>query len=141
MMFNEQAIILREICNGIMFIGAVVMIGIFAHYIWRRSRERDRWYRDIAVQAAGAISVLLLGHSIRAGASWMEFLWLDIGWDNSFWTAAIDIFLAATILTVMGKMLMVFAFSPYRWRWHLTLGTAVVAIALPIAVALIVWAQ
>lgn len=138
MMYTDETIVLREICNGMMAVSAVILISVFAVYVIRYSRAARGWYNDIGVQAAIAVIILMVGHLIRAFSSWMEFLWLDLGWPQGFWVNAVGVFVAATIFTVAGKVLCAFAFAPYRWRWHLTVFIAVVSIAIPLIVAALV---
>src|SRR4051812_27538742 len=101
--FETTAVIVREVCNGIIFCCAAVMLYVFGNFIWVARRDKDEWHTDRAVWAAGAIGVLLAGHMLRAGSSWMEFLWLDMGWDNAIWTDALTLFLASIAFIVVGK--------------------------------------
>lgn len=136
-MFDDETVLLREICNGIMCMGAIWMIAIFVPYIYRRVRTEPGWYSDIVVQAAIAIIVLVLGHLVARFAGWMQFLWVDMGWDADYWANASDIFLTATVLTVLGKMMNVYAFSVWRWRWVMTGLALSTSIGIPLAVAAI----
>ncbi len=140
-MFGEGSVILREICNGIMCISAVMIIGIFIHYVWRGIRENPHWYRDPVIQSAGAIIILLTGHAMRAFSGWMQFLWLDIGWDPDFWANSMDIFVVATALIIGAKLLMVSIFAPGRWRALLTNSALVFSIGIPVVIALVVAEQ
>ncbi len=138
-MFEEKAIILREICNGIMFIGAIVMIIIFMDYILRMRREwPEVWSKDIAVRGAAAVVILMTGHALRAFTSWMEFLLRHLGHNPEWLTNALVLFLMATILIVLGKMSIIFAFSRYKWRWYWTIGASVVSVTIPVLIAVLV---
>lgn len=137
-MFDTDTIIVREVCNGAIFITGLAVLAIFANHIRNVYKESGDWYRSVDVHAAAAIILLVLGHVIRAGASWMEFLWSHMGWDNDFWANTIEIFLLATLLIVLGKELIVFEFTPKKWRWPFTIGTASLAVLIPLIMALIV---
>jgi hypothetical protein len=137
-MFTDYSILLREICNGIMCVSAVVLVGIFTDYILRRWREDSaRCFKDSAVQAALAILVLLCGHAIRAFSGWMQFLWMRNDMDPDFWANAVELFLTATVLIIAGKVMMIYTFAPVQWRWK-ALVVTVIALAVPIVVAILV---
>lgn len=145
-MYTEQIIILREICNGIMFLSAVlVMTIVFVTYVVRQynrgewlgvdGKPVDHWYQDIAVQAAGAFIVLMIGHAIRAGSSWAEFFWLRHGWGFGGWVDLLAIFIAATGFTLAGKLLVTFAFTKRRWGWWLVFFVGGMSISIPLLVS------
>jgi len=136
-MFNETSIILREVCNGMMFVSAFILIVLFASFLWREvARDKHCWVRDPVCQSAIVIILLLVGHGIRAFAAWMQFLWMDIGWDADFWTNSIELFIAATVIIVTAKQFMVIVFSSEKWRWPLTALTLVLTVVIPMSVAL-----
>lgn len=136
MMFTETTALLREICNGIMFFSAACLVLLFIHYIVHRTYWRPWAFMDsAAVQAAAAIVVLMLGHSIRAFSGWMQFFYFGQGWDPTYWANAALPFITATALIFLGKLLIIFAFAPYRWRWLLIAATASVSILVPVALA------
>lgn len=137
-MFAENSIILREVCNGIMFISAVIIVGIFLHYVWTATNNDRNWYKNPVTQSAGAIILLMTGHAMRAFSGWMQFLWMDIGWDPSLWSNSVDLFIVATTLIIGAKVLMIFIFSPIRWRTFLTNTALLLSIGIPAAIALAV---
>lgn len=136
-MFDEQAIVLREICNGIMFLSACTLIGIFTHYIWAGASKNRLWYKDSSNHAAAAIVILMAGHATRAFSSWMEFLFADLGWDNSLWINSLYLFTIATALIISAKLLMVYTFAPTRWRALLTWTALAASVGIPGLLALI----
>jgi len=121
-----------------MCVSAVVLILIFSDYILRQCYKNSaECLRDNAVQAALALLVLLLGHAIRAFSGWMQFLWMRSDWDPDFWANGIDLFLAATVLIVTGKIFMIYIFVPHKWRWT-ALFTVTCAVTVPVLVAILV---
>jgi ABC-type glycerol-3-phosphate transport system permease component len=138
--FTEQTIMLREFCNGVLFLSAVMLIVIFARYIIHEC-GLSGWHnchKDIAVQAAAAIVILMCGHAVRAGSSWMEFFWERHEWPGGWWSKnTLWVFLTATALTLTGKMLITYAFVPWRYRWHLVAFVATVSIAVPLVVLMV----
>src|SRR5512144_1404769 len=98
-MFTEHTVHVRELWNGVMCLAALAVTFVFIHYIWTAT-GRKGWYDDVGVQAAAAISVLMLGTSLRSFSLWMEFLWLDAGWENTFWASGTALFLTFTALIV-----------------------------------------
>lgn len=138
-MFTEQSVHLRELGNGIMFISAICMIAIFSYYLVARFRIQGwKCCRDLASQAAASIVILMAGHAVRAGSSWMEFIWTDVGWNNDFWANSVIFFTIASGLIIIGKMLIIFAFSSYYWRWHITIGAGAISLFIPLIVLLLV---
>lgn len=136
-MFTETSVLVREICNGVMCVSALMVIAMFVHYIVQRCCERPGSFWDSpAVQGATALAVLMTGHAIRAFSGWMQFLFLDHGWNPLYWANASLPFLAATAMIVGGKMLIVYTFAPYHWRYWLIAGAAFLSVVIPVAVAL-----
>lgn len=144
MEWDATTIEFREVCNGAMFISAVIMMGIFACYFYRNRRIiRDWWRGNLThraqeawntMQAAVAIIVLLSGHALRAGTSWLEFLWSDMGWEPNVWVSTYEIFAVATALTILGKVSMIYTFSPLRCRNLIVSGTLLCAFGIPLLV-------
>lgn len=132
---TDQAIVVREICNGIMAISSLILIGVFVNYIVEKCRVIPYCYNDLGVQAAAAIVVLMIGHAIRAISSWLEFLWARFQWPEGPWTNTLAVFIAATAFTLAGKILVAYAFSPDRWKWLLAGFIAATAIGIPLTVA------
>lgn len=130
MMFSDKAILMREIGNGIMFLSAMCTVFIFAWYIWDYHKELG--WRDRTIIAATSICVLMTGHAVRAGPSWMEFLWADLGWDPHVWTSRLEFFFTATVLTILGKLWVDFTFSKYNYRWPIFAFISIFSIGLPI---------
>lgn len=138
-MFPNYTVLVREICNGIMFVSAVLLIMIFVDYIFRSCQSDRDCFRDSAIQAAISLIILMLGHAIRAFTGWMQWLSIRNEWATDIWIDEINMFLVATVLIVLGKDLMIYTFTPYRWGWRLGLaiGAAVVAITIPVLVAIL----
>jgi hypothetical protein len=135
-MFDQSSIIVREICNGAMCVSAIILIFVFGRYVLRTRQEMPRsWYRDIAVQGALAMIVLLFGHAIRAFAGWAQFFYLDIGWDPDFWSNSNALFLTATSFVLTGKLRMIYAFSRNGTRAIIALSAAAAIVTIPLAVA------
>lgn len=122
---------LIEICNGIWAVSSFIMLLLFAWYIARRL-HRPSWWKDPGIQAAGAISFLVLGHFIRAFAQWVYFIWTDPATIN-FWVLPWLALLPATALVLTGKMLCIWSFGPWNYRWRLVIGSLVASIGLPIS--------
>lgn len=138
-MFTDQSVLLRELCNGIMCISALILVGIFVHYIYRRWRRDHDAMKDVAVWAAVAFVVLMTGHAIRAFSGWMQFFWLRMEWDANVWMNGVELFLAATALIITAKILMVYTFAPYRWGSRLALLAATFAVLIPVSVVVVTW--
>jgi hypothetical protein len=135
MTFAPDTAALRAYCNGAMAVSSLILIGIFVRYIIGSIR-RPRWWRDLSVQAAGAITILMIGHLVRAATSWVTFTWIAEHWDVSQWTNEWSYFLGATILVLVGKILMTWSFSPSRWRWALIATLLITSLGVP---ALVLW--
>lgn len=137
--FTMESAIVREICNGIMCVSAILLVAIFSDYILRRCyKDSASCFSDSAVQAAVVILVLLVGHAIRAFSGWMQFLWVRNDWEPNFWANTLWLFLTATVLIVLGKVLMVYVFAPYKWRLCIACFTVFFAVAVPVLVAVVV---
>jgi uncharacterized membrane protein len=130
---TNETIIVREVCNGVMFLSALMIIGIFMHYMWKRRREKF----DTNLQAALAITIVLLGNSFRAGSSWMEFLWVQLNWNSGFLRETIEFFITATVLIVLGKVMMINTFAPDQYRKTLTILALIISFGVPMLVAFI----
>lgn len=138
-MFPNYTVLVREICNGVMFVSAVLLIVIFVDYIFRTCQSDKDCFKDSAIQAAISLTILMIGHAIRAFSGWMQWLSIRNEWETNIWIDEINMFLVATVLIVLGKDLMIYTFAPYRWGWRFTVavGAAVVAITIPILVVIL----
>lgn len=133
--FTEQAATIREICNGILFLSAILLVAVWVDYAFNYRKQHPRkWWRDDAVQGAGILALLMLGHAMRAGSSWMEFLYADIGWNNSFFANSIEIFIAATSIILVAKLLIAYKFTRYGWRWFALGGLFLLSVGIPVAI-------
>jgi hypothetical protein len=132
--YSELTIFVREVVNGSMAIGAFFVIVVFLHYTvinWQK--------RDITVTAAIAIAVLSFGHLIRAFSSWAEFVWLGLKWDSSLWMLqSWTWFIISGALVIVGKIMMLIAFSPYRWKKTIVLTAATLSICVPVVLAMLI---
>lgn len=137
-MFSDEAEVLRQVCNGIMCVGAIMVIDTFARYIWRRYQRDRGWLRDITVLAAATLIVLFVGHAIRAFSAWMQFLYLSLEWNPSFWTNSALLYIPATIFIIIGKMLAIYFFSPQKTRVMTTTLKVGFMIAIPVVLAIMV---
>lgn len=137
-MFSDESEVLRQICNGIMCVGAIMVIDTFVRYIWRRYQRDRGWLRDITVLAAATLIVLFVGHAIRAFSAWMQFLYLSLEWNPSFWTNSALLYIPATIFIIIGKMLAIYFFSPQKTRVMTTTLKVGFMIAIPVVIAVMV---
>src|SRR5678809_520406 len=136
-MFNETSVILREVCNGMMFVSAFILILLFSSFLRKEIvKDKSCWAFDPVCQSAIVIILLLIGHGIRAFSAWMQFIWMDIGWDPDFWANSIEIFISATVIIVSAKQFMVIVFSSDRWRWPLSALTLILTTTIPMGIAL-----
>src|SRR5262245_22506471 len=130
--YQDLTIFVRQVANGAMAISALFVIGVFLHFVWNNWSYRRH---HVAVKAAIAILVLSCGHVIRSFSSWMEFLWVDIGWDIGLWLVqSWTWFTFAAILVLIGKSLMLLNFSPWRYRKRITFWALFTALTIPLAV-------
>jgi hypothetical protein len=105
---------------------ALITVVVFGEYLIRFMCTERKWYRHMTFQAALAIFIMVLGHFLRASTSWLGFLWARMGWTavgsggsngfallaEPFWFNAAWVFIVATILITLGKLLIILAFAP-----------------------------
>jgi hypothetical protein len=137
MIFTDESAVLRQICNGIMCVGAIMVIDTFVRYLWQRSKKDPQWTHDIAVVAAISLIILLSGHAIRAFSGWMQFLALSLHGNASFWANSMSQFLLATLLIVIGKVAMIYFFSPERTRHFDAIVKLIGMSLIPVLIAVI----
>lgn len=134
MPFNETTILIRQAAHGSMFIANLFVIAIFARYIWRERKTIGRhWYRDPTLQASGALLVLFIGHLIRSGSSWLEFMHLQVGAHPAFANIPV-IFSIAAALILIGKALVIYAFAPERNLRALIVTMVLASVFVPLLV-------
>jgi hypothetical protein len=134
--FTHESILLREICNGMITISGVFLLALFCHYAYRAGSIK-RLVSDPVYQSALALIILIGGHVVRSFAAWMQFIWMDADVDADFWANSSEIFVAATVLIIIGKQLMIAIFSSDGWRLPLSLCAIIATITIPVAVAVI----
>lgn len=133
MEFSSLNIFVRQIVNGTMTLSALLVLIIFARYVWN---NRQSLRHNEAVQAAAAIMVLMAGHTMRAASSWVEFILLDAGISTAIWLKWTWIwFLLAFIGIVIGKVLMLNMFAPRTWRKTLIVVGIPACIVIPFLIA------
>ena len=131
---TDWNVFIRQIANGSMAIGALFVIGVFAHYIIVNWSKRSQ----VPMRAAVAIIILTLGHLIRSSSAWLEFMWMDLKWDLSLWAVkSWTWFLMSAVLVLVGKALMLLNFSPWEQRRKLTITAIACAVLIPLAIALV----
>lgn len=109
-------IAIREFANGTMFLSALLLLFIFAVFCWK---NRKSFLYNHTTQAAAAIAVLMAGHAVRSGSSWVEFMIAAqrLNLSNWFYWSPIW-FLTATSLVIWGKVLMIYVFAPKKYCWY-----------------------
>ena len=136
MEFSALNLLVREAVNGTMALSALLLVIIFGRYSWR---NRFSLARSQTTQAALAIMILMCGHLVRAGSSWVEFLLIDMGLSAAGWIKWTWIwFLIAAALIVVGKGMMAYTFAPRAWRRAIFLGAIPACILIPLLIALTV---
>jgi hypothetical protein len=114
-----------------------MVIDTFVRYLYDRSKKDIEWKHDIAVLAAFVLIVLMSGHAIRAFSAWMQFIALAVGGNAAFWANSLSQFLLATFLIVIGKVGIIYFFSPNRTRTFSALTKLIGMILIPILVAVL----
>lgn len=133
MQFSDLTVFVRQIANGSMAIGALFLIAIFGRYIWTYWSERNE---NIAVKAAIAITILSLGHFIRAASGWTEFYWVERGWNIDLWLfKSWSWFIVAASFIMFGKVLMILSFAPWHYRKQLAAAAVATSIGVPLALS------
>jgi hypothetical protein len=133
--FTQDTALIRAYCGGVTAVSAIVLTGVFVRYIALAIRDQDGWWKDLGVQAAGALIVLMVGHIFRAASSWTTFLWVSEGWNPSYWVNSWFYIIAATVLVMAGKILMLWAFSPLHLRWIFISVMLVLSLSIPAVVS------
>jgi len=140
MEFNDLSVALREICNGMMTVSAVILLAILVRYVVRWvPRLKGRWHRDAGVQIALAGIVMVSGHVIRSAGGWLQFLMFRWGWDVNDLVNSFEYFIVATILVVTGKAMVVFFFinkHALRRFWY-TATMLVASVSIPLGIFLV----
>ena len=138
----NSVVFVREVCNGIMATTALITVIVFGEYLVRFIVTERKWYHHMTFQAALAIFIMVMGHLVRAGMSWLGFLSVRMGWTTvgsggsagftalaePFWFNSAWVFIVATMLITLGKLMIILAFAPDQlmfgkhrisWRVHL----------------------
>lgn len=114
MEFEFDDALIREIANGIITLSGLLLLFIFARYCWH---HKNSIYKNASVKVALAIMLLMAGHSIRSGGSWIEFFMLRMLYRMDHWLNwSFTWFLAAMGFILLGKLMMIYLFAPINWR-------------------------
>lgn len=132
--YTALNIFVREVVNGAMALSALLVCFVFARYAWH---NRTSLRHNSTVKAAVAILILMAGHFMRAGSSWVEFMLLDLGIDTKHWLQWTWLwFILAFIGIVSGKILILGAFAPRKWRNRLILIGMPLCAVVPLLIAI-----
>lgn len=137
LIISDFNLLVRELANGIWAVSSTILLLIILNYIRGQMQTEYRWWRNPGVQVAGALSVMMGGHLIRALAQWIQFLYVNSSQDPGLW-GHWGVFVVATICIIIGKLLCIYALVPSHWHWRLMIGTVVLALGIPAAVAWLV---
>ena len=133
----------NELFNGMWAIASGILLVILIRYIWRvrafnMRQGHSRWWNDTGVVFAGAMCVMVFGHHVRAVAQWMQYVFYR-GGDTQNIFASVYVVATAMFFIILGKVLIFYAFTPYRYR-KCIVGTSVLAIvAIPLLVYFYIW--
>jgi hypothetical protein len=138
MEFDNLSIAVREICNGAMAVSAVILIASLARYIaYYAPRAKKRWYDDAGVQIALACIVMLIGNVIRSVGGWAQFVLLRLEHDVDDLVNAMEYFIVATVLVLIGKAMIMFFFMSTSWRLWAVAAMLVVSVLVPFGLFLV----
>lgn len=124
----------REITNGMWAVSGLALLAVIIGYIVNAARHRPLWWRDPGVQFAAAMGLLVLGHVIRAGFSWAEFVELSRGALRWTFPFVSELYFTAMAFTVVGKLLCIYVLMPPAWRWRVIAAALLLTIGIPVGV-------
>lgn len=138
----------REILNGIWTVSAFCVFVLLVVFIcirrvgydeWDWRWHKAGWWQDRGVQVAGALAILVFGHFLRSAPQWVQFiLWNNDGepgmLTSKSYKIATLLFVPATVLVLMGKILSVWAISPGEWNWIFAVAVLILSVLVPFLV-------
>jgi hypothetical protein len=132
MIYTPSDIVVREIGGGAWFFMSFALGVAFIGYV-----VRQRWIfsqREFTpvTKTAVALALFSFGSAMRAFLTWMQFLYLDNGWDARYWIDTWPWFGASIILNIIGAEFCVWVLTPAKWRVCTTFFTAAVSILVPL---------
>lgn len=134
--FSKFGVDIRASLNGATTIHALCLAAVMAAYITRRVRVDRQWWRRAGSQGAIAVLLSSVGLAIWAGAQWLTFLWLDIGWSPHVWSGWI-VFAFAMLFILTGQVLMLYWFAEPETRMKITVVSIIVAVCIPVSLAIV----
>jgi hypothetical protein len=103
--------------NLILVFTTALVIVIFARYVWNNFNSLRKHRASLA---ALAIIIVLVGNSLRITVEELHL--------------ARPFFIAPTAITIVGKCLALYVFSPLRWRWWVLLVGVPACVAVPLLI-------
>lgn len=135
-LFDTYNPLVREFMNGTWAVSSFILIIALLLYIWNASRT-SRFSENVGMQFAAALSVLLTGHFIRSFFTWMEFTKELSTGGPIVWSKYSPPFLfLGTVTLLLGKALVLYTFTPFKWRWPVLLSFTAVTLGIPLLVYL-----
>lgn len=122
--------------NGTWAVSSFILVLALLVYIWNASKV-SRFSDNVGMQFAAALSLLLTGHFIRSFFSWMEFSReISIGTPGIWVKYAPPFFVIGTITLLLGKVFVLYTFTPSKWRWPVFSGFTLATLGIPLLVYL-----
>jgi hypothetical protein len=130
--------VVREWSNGAWFVSSIILLAALVRYIWGYwGPDHPFWWRNPGVQMAGALIILMTGHSVRALVLWLQFILVNAGDSPWFWSHW-SVYLGATLFIITGKALCLLAVAPWRWRACMIWGMVLASVLVPLVVLFVV---
>lgn len=136
--FTPVAVIVRQICNGILALSSLSLGLVFFRYAYLKYSRKMIWFKqELETNAALSIFLLLLGMSLRAFIGWLQFIWTDLELDPSPFINTNIYFIGATFVTLIGASMTAYFFGPVNWKKSWLAATIFTIVAIPVGMAFI----
>lgn len=141
----------REVLNGVWAVSSLCVLILLLSFIfvervgtnrWSWRFATKRWWDDSGVQLAGALSILIFGHMLRAAPQWVQFIMHNdqryYDTDSILYYLVTWIFIPATVFMVAGKILCIWSIAPGEWNFWFAVTVLLVSVCVPLLVFLLV---
>lgn len=128
----------HAVSNGMWAIASTIMFVLLIRYIvtvrsFNLRQGHTKWWLDVGVKFASAMSIMVIGHMIRSWSQWLQLVFLQTGDTYSSLTYPL-FFGAALCFIITGKFLILWTFTPIRYRKCVLAGAMTLTFGIPFLV-------
>lgn len=138
MIYSPQDILVRELGGGVWFVVSGALALAFIGYVIGQRQKFGSYKWAPTCKVAIALAVFCAGSSARGLLTWLQFFYIESGYDPSPWIATWPWFGTSVVLNIVGGLACIWLLSPERWRWPVTALTFALSIALPVGLAYLI---